>query len=221
VTKNLVTEVPIRVSALRGLGAYANIFAIESFMDELATRIDLDPLDYRLRHLEDERAVALLERLAELSGWYERQPSSGDGWGLGFARFKNRSAYVGVVMRIAVDPDNGSIRLNQATAVCDAGLLINPDGASAQIEGGIVQSSSWTLKEKIRFGKSRKMSLDWASYPILRFDEIPDIEVVFMDSDDQPALGVGEAAQGPTAAAISNAVFSATGQRLRTLPLRS
>ena len=217
VTKHLLTDVPIRVSALRGLGAYANVFAIESFMDELALRANVDPLDYRLRQLEDERAIALLKRLAEQSGWYEREPSPGEGWGLGFARFKNRSAYVGVVMRVAVE--ESSIRLKQASAVCDAGLVINPDGASAQIEGGIVQSSSWTLKEQIHFSTERKLSVDWVSYPILRFDEIPDIEVSFMDRHDEPALGVGEAAQGPTAAAIANAVYSATGQRKRRLPL--
>jgi CO/xanthine dehydrogenase Mo-binding subunit len=220
VSKHLVTDVPIRVSALRGLGAYANVFAIESFMDELALRADTDPMDYRLRHLDDERAIALLEKLAETSGWYQRPTGHiSDGWGLGFARFKNRSSYVGIVMRVAVEAGNGAVKLKQAHAICDAGLVINPDGARAQIEGGIVQSSSWTLKEQIRFGNEAKRSLDWASYPILRFDEIPDIEVAMMQRDDQPPLGVGEAAQGPTAAAIANAVFSATGQRLRRLPL--
>jgi CO/xanthine dehydrogenase Mo-binding subunit len=142
-----------------------------------------------------------------------------DGWGLGFARFKNRSSYVGIVMRVAVDASTGAISLKHAFAVCDAGLVVNPDGVSAQIEGGIVQSSSWTLKEQVRFSSEAKRSLDWASYPILRFDEVPAVEVVLMDRDDQPSLGVGEAAQGPTAAAIANAVYSATGQRLRTLPL--
>jgi CO/xanthine dehydrogenase Mo-binding subunit len=217
VHKHLTTTVPIRVSALRGLGAYANVFAIESFMDELALRAAADPLDYRLRQLDDERAIALLQELAQRSGWYQRKPGDGDGWGLGFARFKNRSAYVGVVMQVAVE--NDSIQLKQATAVCDAGLIINPDGARAQIEGGIVQSSSWTIKEKIRFSREKKSSVDWASYPILRFDEVPDIDVTLMERDDQPSLGVGEAAQGPTAAAIANAVYSATGNRIRRLPL--
>jgi CO/xanthine dehydrogenase Mo-binding subunit len=220
VTKHLVTEVPIRVSALRGLGAYANVFAIESFMDEWALRASVDPMDYRLRHLEDERAMALLERLAETTGWYQRPAGlPADGWGIGFARFKNRSSYLGVVMRVAVDPGTGAITLKQASAICDAGLVINPDGVKAQIEGGIVQSSSWTLKEQIRFSTEAKQSHDWAGYPILRFDEVPDIEVALMQRDDQPPLGVGETAQGPTAAAIANAVFAATGQRLRRLPL--
>jgi CO/xanthine dehydrogenase Mo-binding subunit len=220
VNKHLVTDVPIRVSALRGLGAYANVFAIESFMDELAHRAGTDPLDYRLRHLQDQRAIEVLQRLAELTGWYLRNDIAGDeGWGLGFARFKNRSAYVGIVMRIAVDSNSGAIRLIKATAVCDAGLIINPDGASAQIEGGIIQSSSWTVKEQIRFNREEKQSVDWLSYPILRFDEIPELEVALMARDNQPSLGVGEAAQGPTAAAIGNAVFAVTGQRLRRLPL--
>ena len=136
---------------------------------------------------------------------------------MGFARFKNRSAYVGVVMRIAVESDQ--IRLKHASAVCDAGLIINPDGTSNQIEGGIVQASSWTMKEQVHFTNEKKLSVDWNSYPILRFNEIPEIEVSIIDRDDQPSLGVGEAAQGPTAAAIANALFSATRQRKRKLPL--
>lgn len=220
VRKHLLTDVPIRVSALRGLGAYANVFSIESIMDELAHRANVDPLDYRIRHMRDKRAIAVLRRLGEVSDWYERTYSGDEGgWGLAFARFKNRSSYLGIVTRITVDPETDKIELQHATAVCDAGLVINPDGASAQIEGGIIQSASWTLKEKIRFSQEAKQSLDWASYPILRFDGIPTIDVEFMPRDDQPSLGVGETAQGPTAAAIANAVHAATGRRLRTLPL--
>jgi CO/xanthine dehydrogenase Mo-binding subunit len=220
VNKHLVTDVPVRVSALRGLGAYANVFAIESFMDELALRAGVDPLDYRLRHLQDQRAIDVLQRLAEASGWRERgKAEDNEGWGLGFARFKNRSSYCGIAMRVTVDPGSGAIRLARAIAVCDAGLVINPDGISAQLEGGIVQSASWTLKEQIRFSRDEKQSVDWLTYPILRFDEIPEIEVILMERDDQPSLGVGETAQGPTAAAIANAVFDASGQRLRRLPI--
>ncbi len=220
VNKHLVTEVPIRVSALRGLGAYANVFAIESFMDELALTAGQDPLAFRIRHLHDPRAVAVLERLAEVSSWPDRPvPGGGEGWGIGFARFKNLSSYVGIVFHLSVERGRGEITLKRATAVCDAGLVINPDGVRAQIEGGIVQSASWTLKEQVRFTESEIESRDWASYPILRFDEVPDIQVFLMPQNDNPAMGVGEAAQGPTAAAIANAVFHASGRRLRRLPL--
>ncbi len=219
VHKNLVTEVPIRVSALRGLGAYANVFAIESFMDELAQRAGRDPFEFRLKQLQDERAIALLERLRDSSDWANRPAAgTGEGWGLGFARFKNRSSWVGVVMQVSI-VDSGAISLSKATAVCDAGLIINPDGTRAQLEGSIIQSASWTLHEQIHFSHAEKLSTDWASYPILRFDEVPDIEVELMARDDMPALGVGESAQGPTAAAIANAVFHASGKRLRRLPL--
>ena len=220
VTKHLVTDMPIRVSSLRGLGAYGNVFAIESFMDELANVVGEDPLAYRLRHLSDERAIAVLKKLAKVSGWHDRSGDD-DGWGIGFARFKNRSAYLGLVMRVQVEADSGAIRLIKATAVCDAGLVINPDGTSAQIEGGIIQSASWTIKEQVRFSRAEKQTVDWATYPILRFDEVPDVEVVLMETHDRPSLGVGEAAQGPTAAAIANAVFDHSKNRIRKLPLIS
>ena len=220
VTKHLVTDVPVRVSALRSLGAYANVFAIESFMDEIALAAGQDPFAFHIAHLDDARAVALMERLRDVSNWSNRpEAGGGHGWGLGFAQFKNLSSYVGVVVELEVDGDNGEILLNRATAVCDCGLVINPDGVRAQIEGGIVQSASWTLKEEMRFSKLRIESRDWAGYPILRFDEIPEIRVVLMPGSEQKSLGVGEAAQGPTAAAIANAVFHASGQRLRQLPL--
>ena len=128
-------------------------------------------------------------------------------------------SYVGIVFQLGVDRDKGDIELKHATAVCDAGLIINPDGVSAQIEGGIIQSASWTLKEQVRFNESRIESRDWASYPILRFDEVPEVQVHLILNNNQPALGVGEAAQGPTAAAIANAVFHQSGRRLRQLPL--
>lgn len=220
VTKHLVTDVPIRVSSLRGLGAYANVFAIESFMDELALAAGQDPLAFRNAHLEDKRALALLERLAELSNWHDRPASGGgEGWGIGFARFKNLSSYAGIVFQLRVERDLGKISLQRAIAVCDAGLVVNPDGVRAQIEGGIIQSASWTLKEQLQFSESRIESRDWAGYPILHFDEVPEVEVFLMSRDDQPALGVGESAQGPAAAAIANAVFHASGRRLRRLPL--
>jgi CO/xanthine dehydrogenase Mo-binding subunit len=210
VNKHLVTDIPVRGSALRGLGAYGNVFAIESFMDELAHSNGADPFEFRLRHLSDERAVEVLRRLQAESDWSARPESGGGaGWGLGFARFKNLSSYLGV---------SGQIALLKAIAVCDAGLVINPDGLKAQIEGGIVQSASWTLKEHVKISSSQIQTRDWSTYPILRFDEVPDVIVHLVDRRDQKSLGVGETAQGPTAAAIANAVFHATGHRLRQLP---
>lgn len=221
VNKHLVTEMPLRVSALRGLGAYANIFSIESFMDELAVHSSFDPFEYRIAQLSDPRAIAVLNKLRDISAWSQRPPGGdGNGWGIGFARFKNLTAYVGVLMQLRIEQTKGTISLHKAFAVIDAGLIVNPDGTRAQIEGGIIQSASWTLKEQLRFTHSEIQTHNWASYPILRFDEVPDVHVEIINRPDQPPLGLGEAAQGPTAAAIANAVFHATGYRLRNLPLQ-
>ena len=220
VNKHLVTDVRLRGSSLRSLGAYGNVFAIESFMDELALKADADPLEFRLRHLDDERAIAVLRRLREVSDWANR-PSGGEGtgWGVAFAKFKNIASYLGIVMQLRISESQPTVRLLQAIAVCDAGLIVSPDGVRAQIEGGIVQSASWTLKEEVQIESSQIATRDWATYPILRFDEVPEIEVHLIDRPDQKSVGVGETAQGPTAAAISNAVFHATGRRIRRLPL--
>ena len=221
VNKHLVTEMPLRVSALRSLGAYANIFAIESFMDELAVHSASDPFEYRIAQLSDPRAIAVLNKLRDVSAWSQRPPGGdGNGWGIGFARFKNLTAYVGVLMQLRIEQTNGTIALQKAFAVIDAGLIVNPDGTRAQIEGGIIQSASWTLKERVQFTQSEIQTRNWASYPILGFAEVPDIHIEIINRPDQPPLGLGEAAQGPTAAAIGNAVFHATGRRLRNLPLQ-
>jgi nicotinate dehydrogenase subunit B len=220
VNKHFVTDIPIRGSSLRGLGAYGNVFAIESFMDELAEKSEADSFEFRQRHLTDERALAVLQRLEKLVRWEERpRAGTGIGWGLAFARFKNLSSYFGIVMQLKVDAETNAIELIKATAVCDAGLVVNPDGLKAQIEGGIIQSASWTLKEQVQFSNRSRESRDWNDYPILRFDEVPDLDVVLIGRPDQKPLGVGETAQGPTAAAIANAVFHATGKRSRALPL--
>ncbi len=155
----------------------------------------------------------------EESDWIARPDAGGGtGWGLGFARFKNLSSYLGIVMQLDVDESSGKIELIKAIAVCEAGLIVNPDGLKAQIEGGIVQSASWTLKEQVHISSSRIETRDWSTYPILRFDEVPEVTVHLIDRRDQKSVGVGETAQGPTAAAIANAVFHATGRRLRRLP---
>ncbi len=219
VNKHFVTDIPILGSSLRGLGAYGNVFAIESFMDELAAQIGADPFEFRKRHLDDVRALEVMQRLEKETQWQARpQPGTGVGWGVAFARFKNLSSYLGLVMQLQVNAETNAIQLIKATAVCDAGLVVNPDGLKAQIEGGIIQSASWTLKEQVRLSNRARESYDWNTYPILRFDEIPDVDVILIDRPEQKSLGVGETAQGPTAAAIANAIYHATGKRLRQLP---
>jgi len=212
VTKHRLLEMPLRTSSLRALGAYANVFAIESFVDELAVRAGVDPVAYRLRHLADERAKAVVTAAAEAAGWADR----GEGWGFAFARYSNHGAYCAVVAEVEAET---SVRVKRLTLAVDAGAVISPDGLRNQVEGGAVQSTSWTVKEQVRFSRSQVVSTDWESYPILRFSEVPAVEVVIVDSGDQPSLGAGETAQGPTAAAIANAVHSALGVRVRHLPL--
>jgi CO/xanthine dehydrogenase Mo-binding subunit len=219
VVEHYVNERPLRVSALRGLGAYGNVFAIESFMDELARDAGSDPFEYRLRHLNDPRAAAVIETVRELAGVAPGEDADrAPGRGLAFAQYKNLAAYLALVVDITIDRESGLVRVLRAYAALDAGQIISPDGARNQIEGGIVQATSWTLKEAVRFSADGIQSIDWASYPILRFDEVPEIQVTLLDRPELPPLGVGEAAQGPTAAAIANAVADATGARLRDLP---
>ncbi len=220
VTNHLVKAMPLRVSALRSLGAYANIFALESFMDELALAVNADPVEFRLRYLEDPRARAVIEAAADKALWRPKQRGDGrQGRGLGFAKYKNLAAYVAVIADVVVDAKTGNLRVTQAVAAVDAGMIVNPDGLANQIEGGVIQSTSWTLKEQVKFDGRRVVSRSWADYPILTFPEVPQVEVVPLDRPDERALGAGEAAQGPTAAAIANAFCNATGKRLRDLPL--
>jgi len=223
ITEHFVREMPLRVSALRTLGAYSNIFALESFMDEMAGAAAMDPLVFRIKHLHDERAIAVLQELGKLSGWSNQVKKSAsnrevDGRGIGFARYKNSSAYCAVAMHIRVNMDSGKIQLDHAYSVTDAGQVINPDGLRNQIEGGIIQSLSWTLKEKVHFTPAAITTRDWNSYPILSFAEVPLVEVTIINRPDSPALGAGEASQGPAAAALANAVADATGTRLRDIP---
>jgi nicotinate dehydrogenase subunit B len=219
VVNHLVKEMPVRVSALRTLGAYANVFALESFMDELAAAARLDPVEFRLRHLADPRAKAVIEAVASKAGW--RPGAAGDGQrgrGIGFAQYKNKSAYVAVVAEVDVDRASGEVRVPRAYAVADAGLAVNPDGLANQIEGGVIQSTSWTLREEVAFDRKGVLTRSWADYPILRMTEVPAVEVALIDRPDERPLGVGEASLGPTVGAIANAVANATGRRLRDLP---
>jgi nicotinate dehydrogenase subunit B len=211
---------PLRVSALRALGAYMNVFSIESFMDELAAATKADPVEFRLRHLEDPRAKDVVRLAAERFGWSAYKKQNGRGRGFGFARYKNLAAYAAVAMEVEVSRDTGDLRVLRVVSAVDSGEAVNPDGMRNQIEGGILQSISWTSFEAVSFNDTRITSRDWGSYPILRFSHVPQaLEVHVIDRPGEPFLGTGEAAQGPAAGALANALAHATGVRVRELPL--
>jgi nicotinate dehydrogenase subunit B len=219
VVNHLITGMPLRVSALRTLGAYANVFALESFMDELATAAGQDPVGFRLAHLGDPRARAVIELVAKKAGWKEGQKGDGTrGRGVAFAKYKNLATYVAVVAEIEIERKSGRVRVPHAYVAADAGQIINPDGLLNQIEGGMIQSTSWTLHEAIRFDRNGITTRDWSGYPILTMPEVPEVDVALIDRPDEKPLGAGEASQGPMAAAIANAIAHATGRRLRDLP---
>jgi nicotinate dehydrogenase subunit B len=220
VAHHFIPEMPLRVSALRALGAYLNVFAIESFVDELARTAKADPVEYRLRQLADPRARDVIQTAAEHFGWSSYKRSNGRGRGFGFARYKNLAGYAAIAMEVDVDRESGAVRVLRVVAAADSGEAVNPDGIRNQIEGGIIQSISWTLFEAVSFDGPRIKSRDWSSYPILRFSAVPErLEVHVIDRPGQPFLGTGEAAQGPAAGALANAVADATGVRIRGLPL--
>jgi nicotinate dehydrogenase subunit B len=215
VTNHQLTVMPLRTSALRALGATVNVFAIESFMDELAAAAGRDPIEYRLAHLTDVRGRAVIEAVVRRSGWADWSASDSVGHGIGYARYKNGSAYCAVVAEVEA---TNELRVRRLTIAVDGGLIISPDGAENQIEGGAIQATSWALKERVRFNHLTVTSDTWESYPILRFSEVPAVDVELMPGNGNPPLGVGETAQGPTVAAIGNALCDALGVRVRTLP---
>jgi nicotinate dehydrogenase subunit B len=220
VVSHLIKPMPIRVSALRTLGAYANVFATESFLDELALAANADPVAFRLAHLKDPRARAVIEAVAKKAGWKPGEKGDGRrGRGIGFAKYKTLATYVAVIAEVEVDRATGKVTVPRAYAAVDSGQIINPDGLTNQMEGGIVQSASWTLKEQVRFGRDGIKSRDWLGYPILTMPDAPAVEVVLIDRPDEKPLGSGEGSQGPAVAAIANAFAAATGKRLRDLPL--
>ena len=219
---HFLKQMPLRVSALRSLGAYMNVFSIESFMDEIAVSAQIDPVDFRLRHLEDPRARDVVTLAAQKFGWGKGPKARNHGFGFAFARYKNLASYCAIACEVAVEPDTGEIRMLHATAAIDSGEIVNPDGIRNQTEGGILQSMSWTLFESVQFNQTRVTTRDWASYPILRFAHVPaSIEVHVIPRPGQPFLGAGEAAQGPAAGALSNAVADAIGTRIRDIPFTS
>ena len=209
---------PLRSSALRSLGAFANVVAIEGFMEELCEMAGRDPVAFRLDHLTDARARAVVETTAERFGWPAFDAAPGRGKGFAFARLNNFGAYVAASAEAKAD-ESGAIRITRIVATVDCGELINPDGVRNQIEGGIVQAASWTLMEAVAFDRMRVTSADWDRYPILRITEAPEVDVHLINRPGEPYLGVGEAAQGPGGAAVANAIASATRGRSRTLPL--
>jgi CO/xanthine dehydrogenase Mo-binding subunit len=215
INSHRLLNMPVRTSALRTLGGQGNVFAIESFLDELAAESGEDPVALRLRHLSDVRAQDVIRSVARRANWKPKK-QSGIGYGVGFGRYKNTGAYCAVVAEIEGADD---IRVRRLTIAVDVGEAINPDGVINQIEGGAIQATSWVLKERVRFDRERITSTTWSDYPILRFSEVPQVEVELIQRTEIEPVGAGEAAHGPVTAAIANAVFDALGVRVRNLPI--
>jgi CO/xanthine dehydrogenase Mo-binding subunit len=208
---------PLRVSSLRSLGAYANIFATESFIDELCEIAGKDPYEFRIMHLEDERAKDVLRKLREIT--HEEKNGKGTGLGIAFLRYENTKSYCAVAAKVTAETKEGTVHVQKMWAVIDAGEAINIDGLKNQVEGGMIQSASWTLLEHVKFDNRHIISTDWNSYPILRFNDVPEVEVVVLNRPLEEPEGAGEAVQGPASAAIANAIYRACGKRIRELPI--
>jgi CO/xanthine dehydrogenase Mo-binding subunit len=221
VVHHFIPAMPLRISAMRALGAYHNVFSIESFMDELASAAGADPVEFRLKHLDDPRGRDVIAKAAQEFGWRKGQKAPRDrGFGFAFARYKNLAAYCAIASEVEVNRETGRPRLVRAVAAVDSGQVVNPDGLINQIEGAILQSMSWTLYESVGFDNTRITSIDWQTYPILRFNAVPEsVAVHIINRPGQPFLGSGETGQGPAAASVANAIADASGKRLRDLPL--
>jgi CO/xanthine dehydrogenase Mo-binding subunit len=226
VVAHMIKETPLQLSNLRAPGKIANVFAVEAFTDELAAAAGVDPVEFRMKRLTDPRALEAIGRTASAFRWEPRtspnpRARQGNllvGRGIAYMRYKQAENYVAMAMEVAVDPASGIIQVRRVTCAHDCGLIVNPDGLRNQVEGCIAQTLSRTLHEEVTFDRSHVTSIDWASYPILKFPEVPAIDVILINRPDQPLLGAGEAATAPVAAAVANAVFDATGVRLRTAP---
>ncbi|QUS38048.1 xanthine dehydrogenase family protein molybdopterin-binding subunit [Tardiphaga alba] len=223
VVHHFLPEMPLRGSSMRSLGGYLNVVAIESTMDDLARHARIDPVEFRLRHLTNMRGRAVIEKAAGEFGWAQRSELPRySGYGFAFAQYKNLEAYCAIAMEISVEPETGRVRISRIVAAVDTGEIVSPDGVRNQIEGGIIQSSSWTLFEQVTFDQRRVTSVDWSAYPIMRFSDVPlEIAVHLVNQPGAPFIGVAEAAQGPTGAALSNAICDAIGSRLYELPFSS
>jgi nicotinate dehydrogenase subunit B len=216
VVNHRLLTMPLRTSSLRSLGAHCNVFAAESFLDEIARELGIDPLDFRLRHLDDARGRAVLEQAAQMAGWRRRVRREGEGLGIGYARYKNNGAWCAAVAQVQAQQD---IRVTRVWLAVDVGRVVHADGVRNQIEGGAIQTVSWVLKEGVQFDRTRVLGNRWETYPILRFSEVPAIEIALVDRPQEPSLGAGEPTHGPLAAAIGNALADAVGVRVREMPL--
>jgi nicotinate dehydrogenase subunit B len=218
-------DAPLRPAPIRSPGKPANCFAVESFVDELAAAAGIDPVEFRLRGLKDPRAIEVIKRTAALMKWQARpyQVASANtgvarGRGIAFVHYKHSETYVGMGMEVAVDRATGKISVERVACAHDCGQIINPDGVLSQVEGSILQTISRVLMEEVMFDRSRVLSVDWASYPILRFSSVPKIDIELIDRPTESPVGAGEAACAAVGAALANAVHDATGTRLRTVP---
>ena len=220
VMNNFSPTMPLQTSAMRSLGAHMNVFTIETFMDELAAAAGADPVAFRLKHMQDPRARDVIRLAAEKFGWPRPPRKANHGVGFSFGKYKNLMSYVAMAVEISVVPETGQVILERAEVAVDAGQIVSPDGIRNQIEGGVIQSTSWTLYEQLQFDTARIRSFDWSSYPILRYSAVPRIlNVHLINRPGLPFLGAAEASMGPTAGALGNALFDATGKRLRDMPL--
>ena len=222
IIKRFLAESGLRTSSMRSLGALVNVWAIESVMDELAREAEVDPLEFRLRHLEDPRGRKVLEVLGAAMNWNTASHESsadGKGRGIGYCRYKGDKTLVAVGVDLSVDNATGAIVLDEAHIVADTGQVINPDGLSAQLEGAFVQAASQTLLEEVKFNRQGVTSTDWETYPILRTVQVPTIHTHLIRRDGFPVLGAGEAAIGPVPAAIGNALAQTRGAHPNLLPL--
>ena len=224
-----IPDAPLRTSAIRAPGKVANTFAVESFVDEIAALARVDPVEFRLRRLTNPRGLEVLRRVTARMGWQPRpSPRPVDpkaavltGRGIAYIHYKHEETLVAMGMEVDVERATGRIRVTRVVCAQDCGLMINPDCVQSQLEGNIIQTLSRTLHEEIVYDRNGVTTVDWASYPILTFPEVPALEFELIQRLDQPPLGVGEAASTPVPAALGNAVFDATGVRLRTVPFRA
>jgi CO/xanthine dehydrogenase Mo-binding subunit len=215
--KTRFIKTPLRVSAFRSLGALGNIFALESFIDECAISAQIDPVNFRLKHLKDERAINVINTVKKISHFKYNSSFNGVGTGIAFAQYKNHAGYVAIVVKLSIE--NNTIKLNNIYASADVGLIINPDGVKNQLEGGIVQALSIAFLENVKIKNGNPAIYNYDTYPIINFNKIPPIEIVLLENKKNTSVGAGEASMGPTVAALCNAIYNATGKRIRNLPL--